>query len=129
MNRARIEAFASLFILNLIGFGPISLTALIGIYLLWARPPCFLTWVRKIYERPHQRSRLPVNTRACKRQIEGSLILLGLFIIDVLPVPVTGGVAIVITWFRPKSFLNWLEAVYGQADTSADTDRSRKRLR
>lgn len=128
MNRARIEAFASLFILNLIGFGPISLTALIGLYLLWARPQCFLTWVRKIYERPNQRPRLPVNTSARKRQIEGSLILLGLFIIDVLPVPVTGGIALVITWLRPKSFLNWLEAVYGRADPPPHTGKSHKRL-
>ncbi len=114
MNRARIEAFASLFILNLIGFGPISLTALIGLYLLWTRPPWFLTWARGVYGQSHRKTRSRIKTCIRSKQIKGSIILICLFIIDVLPVPMTGSIALFITCFRPKSFLNWLESIYSR---------------
>lgn len=114
MNQARIEAFTCLFVLNLIGFGPVSLTALIGLYLLWTRPPWFLTWARGVYGQSYQKTRSPIKTGIRPKQIKASIILIGLFIIDVLPVPVTGSIALFIICFRPKSFLNWLESIYSR---------------
>lgn len=49
MNPTQIQCFLFLLVLAVIGFGPISITCLIGFHIVINRPPWFLDLVRKLY--------------------------------------------------------------------------------
>lgn len=115
MNLTQLKCLPVLGIFAIIGFGPVSVTSLIGLYVVMARPEWFLNVVRNLYKnsgmplypRPPARSAHPTATR-----MKCFLSLLGLFILDIAPVPVASSIAIVIVLARPRWFYELVESVY-----------------
>jgi len=107
--------------LAIIGFGPLSLTCLIGMYVVVARPSWFYTVVVDLYRdanpipmpgmvatRKHHSSALGVR-------LEVFMSLFVLLVLDIAPVPVTGSIGLCIVILRPLWFRTLVEKMYGGA--------------
>jgi hypothetical protein len=101
-----------------LGFGPVSLTALIGVVVVLKRPDWFLRAVLDIYRDSHQT--FPVNTTDLPQsaprwgiRIRTVITLAGLMILDIAPVPVVGAIGLWIVTFRPAWFLLLVSRIYG----------------
>lgn len=126
MNATQVKCFLVMAVFEVIGFGPVSLTCLAGFYVVGARPRWFLEVVRRLYERgsgnqgpasdpdgPGQNSRLV--------RLKCLLSLLGLFILDIAPVPITGTIGLYIVIMRPKWFYALTEKIYGSPPVETAT--------
>lgn len=114
----RTRFFLVLLVLSVLGFGPVSLTALIGVVVVLKRPDWFLRAVFDIYRDSHQT--LPVNTtdrpQSAARwgiRIRTVITLAGLMILDIAPVPIVGAIGLWIVTFRPAWFLLLVARIYG----------------
>ncbi len=109
----RLKCLAIMLVLSLIGFGPLSLTCLIGLYVVVARPEWFLLTTRCLYGHP---STKPITSDASNANFETRLkvflSLMLLLIIDIAPVPVTGSIGLYVVLARPVWFLSLVERVY-----------------
>jgi len=102
-----------------IGFGPVSPGCLIGMYSVYHRPRWLIELLRALYRKdgePLYPLPLPSNPQLTRKKCFLSLFCL--FIVDILPVPVTPTIAFIIILSRPKWFYNLLEAVYWQSPHS-----------
>ncbi|MFO1418593.1 MAG: hypothetical protein U1E83_07960 [Methylotetracoccus sp.] len=115
MNAARIKSFFTLLVLALIGFGPISLTALIGLYVVGRRPAWFIELVEAVYGgkriRPSQAPRASAYLRA-----RYTAALIGLLILDIAPIPIVGSIGLYIVLARPAWFLRLSRNLYAGFD-------------
>ena len=97
-----------------IGFGPVSPGCLIGMYAVATRPRWLIELVRQLYTRNGAKLYAlpppPPNPRLTRKKCFLSLI--GLFVVDILPVPVTPVVAFFILLLRPQWFYNLIEVIY-----------------
>lgn len=118
MNLTQIKFLAVFAIFAIIGFGPISPGCLIGMYVVSRRPNWFWELTDKLYKGKRLPSKLSaaehvLETRYLRKKVFASL--LGLFILDIAPVPVTPVIAFVIILSRPLWFYRTVAAVYSKA--------------
>lgn len=114
MNGTQIKSFLVMTVLAIIGFGPLSLTCLIGLYVVLARPRWFQTVTRKLYgnlsddaaDPPDRFSGTTVTRLKC------ILCLLVLLVLDIAPVPVTGSIGLYVIALRPAWFQQVVERIY-----------------
>jgi len=114
----QIKCLMVMILLSLVGFGPVSVTSLIGLYVVIARPDWFLLVVRNLYIRsssPTPGSTNPANSQnSLYPRIKALFSLITLLILDIAPVPVTGFIGLVIVISRPPWFKNLVEAIYAK---------------
>ncbi|MGZ8227527.1 MAG: hypothetical protein ACXWT3_12960 [Methylococcaceae bacterium] len=116
MNLAQfkcIAVFATFATFAIIGFGPISITCLIGLYVVLMRPQWFWDLVCDVY------AKVPL-TQAVKQiiphaRIKCFLSLMGLFIIDIAPVPITSVIGMAIVLDRPIWFYRLAASIYDKS--------------
>jgi hypothetical protein len=115
MNLTQFNCLLVLSIFAIIGFGPISPTCLIGMYVVITRPRWFLELTRDLYAHsstplyPLSPSR---SVHPLAARIKCFLALLGLFILDIAPVPVTSTIGLIIVLARPRWFYVMVEDIY-----------------
>lgn len=122
VNSIRAKCFVVLLTLSVIGFGPLSLTALIGLYVVWRRPEWFEQVVRGVYR---NRQIVSVNDRSAEKQVPAvaksaigtrircALALTTLLVLDIAPFPVVGAIGMYIIIRRPHWFLELVSRIYG----------------
>lgn len=114
MNSAQIKCIMVFSVFAVIGFGPVSPGCLIGMYAVATRPRWLIELVRQLYTRNGAKLYAlpppPPNPRLTRKKCFLSLI--GLFVVDILPVPVTPVVAFFILLLRPQWFYNLIEVIY-----------------
>ena len=117
MLATQLQCLLVMSLLALIGFGPLSLTCLMGFYIVAARPAWFLDVVRSLYGKPARLRAEPVfGTRpATAPRLKTAAVLLALLILDIAPVPVTGSIGLYVILARPGWFERLAHAVYGQS--------------
>jgi len=118
MNPAQLKCLLVFSVFAVIGFGPVSPGCLIGLYVVAARPRWFIELVRELYTEHGNRlyPLPPPPPNPLRTRQKCFLSLVGLFIIDIAPVPVTPVVAFVILLSRPRWFYATVEAVYWQPE-------------
>jgi len=117
MNPTQVKCLVVFTLFALIGFGPISPSCLIGIYIVIERPRWFFNLVGNLYERqpPLQNRVSPDSEKQTRRtRIKCFLSLLGLFIADIAPIPVTALIAFTVILNRPLWFVRVVASVYGK---------------
>ncbi|WP_460035749.1 hypothetical protein [Methylothermus subterraneus] len=115
MNRTQLKCLLVMIVLALIGFGPLSLTCLIGLFVVIARPRWFFELVQDLYRNggnkvpfaPPARS-AAANVARCKAFV----CLIGLLLLDIAPVPVAGSLGLYLVIARPKWFKAFVETLY-----------------
>lgn len=115
MNAARIKSFFTLLVLALIGFGPISLTALIGLYVVGRRPAWFIELVEAVYRGKRIRPS-PMPCAAAYPRTRCAAGLVGLLILDIVPIPVVGSIGLYVVLARPAWFLRLARNLYAGCD-------------
>ena len=114
MNITQIKCLSVFAIFAIIGFGPISPGCLIGMSVVLMRPAWFWQVMTGLYANV---SPIPMPCLAAdmikRARIKCFLSLLGLFIIDIAPVPVTPVIAFVIIIVRPQWFYRIVATIYG----------------
>ncbi len=112
----QIKCLMVMILLSLIGFGPISLTCLIGLYVVIARPDWFLLVARNLYIRSDSPATQSANatdySNSVYPRIKAFLSLIALLILDIAPVPVTGFIGLIVVISRPPWFKNLVEGIY-----------------
>jgi hypothetical protein len=117
MNAAQIKCLSVFLIFAIIGFGPVSPGCLIGMYIVITRPQWFIILACDLYDnKPHFQERLGAYSEKLTRQtrLKCFLSLLGLFIIDIAPIPTTPIIAAFIIFIRPAWFIRTIANVYGK---------------
>jgi hypothetical protein len=112
LNSAQFKSLAVFAVFGIIGFGPISPGCLIGMYCVIMRPP----WLLELVEHMYAGKPLPaesISTHPTQLRIKCFLSLLTLFIIDIVPFPVTPVIAYCIILARPLWFYWVVEGMYG----------------
>ncbi len=132
MNSIRLQCFVVFLLLCLIGFGPLSITALLGMYVVWRRPHWFLRVVDGLYRGAH---RNPAEIdRSGKRNLGASttatrvrcfLALMFLLVLDIAPVPVVGGIGLYVIIRRPRWFVDLVDRIYGRKAIRISIDDAR----
>lgn len=119
MNGTQLKCFLVMTLLSIIGFGPLSLTCLIGMGVVVGRPRWFYAVVENLYRDP------ACGPTDCspKQQAKGSgttgiriqclLCLAVLLALDIAPVPVTGSIGLYVVIMRPPWFKALVEKIYG----------------
>jgi hypothetical protein len=118
MNLTQIKCLSVFAIFAIIGFGPVSPGCLIGIYVVGMRPLWFLELIRNLYANlPLSQPVSSADNTKLTEQVRKKcfLSLLGLFIIDIAPVPVTPVVAFAIILSRPLWFYRMVASIYGKS--------------
>ena len=108
LNSAQFKTLAVFLIFAIIGFGPVSPGCLIGMFIIVARPKWFLDLAMAMYEQTSEISYSQLHGI----RLRAFACLVSLFIIDILPVPVTPVIAFFIILSRPRWFLNVVLNVY-----------------
>lgn len=120
MNSIRVKCFLVLLMLSAIGFGPLSLTALIGMYVVWRRPHWFEHVVQGVYRnRPVVSAEnptlvAPIDGSALGTRIRCFLALAILLALDIAPIPVVGAIGMYVLIRRPIWFLDLVSRIYGR---------------
>lgn len=117
MNPAQVKCLVVFALFALIGFGPVSPTCLIGMYIVTERPQWFFNLVGNLYERqpPLQDRVLPNAEKKTRRsRIKCFLSLLILFILDIAPIPVTALIAFSVILNKPLWFVRIVASIYGK---------------
>ena len=116
MNSAQIKCIIVFSCFAVIGFGPVSPGCLIGMYTVIARPRWFIELARAVYTQDGKMLHPlpPPPPDPLRTRLKCFLSLLGLFIVDIAPVPVTPAVAFVILLSRRRWFYDIIEDVYWQ---------------
>ncbi len=122
MNITQMKCLVAVGVLAMIGFGPISLTCLIGMYVVIRRPAWFHEVVNGLYHgnpgsptvQPPRQGR--VDPTATGIRVKCILSLALLLLLDIAPVPVTGAIALYVVIARPPWFEDLVAKVYAGTD-------------
>lgn len=115
MNDTQVKCLLVMMVFALIGFGPLSPTCLIGLFVVIARPRWFFELVRRLYRNAGDDAIpfKPANWAAANiARIKACLCLLALLVLDIAPVPVTSPIGIYVVIARPKWFKALVEKIY-----------------
>ena len=107
INKAQFKCLAVFSLFAIIGFGPVSVGCLIGMYVVIKRPEWFIKLVEDLYETCDVTVVQYPNYR-----LKVFFSILTLFIIDIAPVPVTPVIAFIIILSRPNWFYRIVKTVY-----------------
>jgi len=111
VNLTQIKCLGVFSVFAIIGFGPISPTCLIGMYVVLMRPQWFPDLVDNLYAKLP----LPQPVKQIRHaRIKCFLSLVGLFIIDIAPVPVNAVIAIAVVLSRPIWFYRLAANIYAK---------------
>jgi cobalamin synthase len=114
MNSSQIKCLAVFSLFAVIGFGPVSPGCLIGMYVVALRPRWFRMLIANMYANTSAAgSQTYSASQTSQSRTRCFLSLLGLFIVDIAPVPVTPVVAFVIILSRPQWFYRMVARIYG----------------
>ncbi len=112
----QIKCLMVMILLSFIGLGPISLTCLIGLYVVIARPAWLLRVTRNLYQRSNSPGLESADGSASSNslypRIKAFISLVTLLILDIAPVPVTGFIGLSVVISRPPWFKNLVEGIY-----------------
>lgn len=108
----RLQCLLAMLGLSLIGFGPLSITCLIGLHAVLARPDWLLRTTRALYGRPTAATGLTEPAPNGWLRLKVVAALLALLLLDIAPVPVTGTIGLSVVLLRPPWFLELVEAIY-----------------
>jgi hypothetical protein len=123
MNSTQIKCLLVFAIFAIIGFGPISPGCLIGMYVVLFRPLWFWTLTVNLYaNQPLPQIIIEADTVIKQTRKKCFLTILGLFIVDIAPVPVTPVVAYAIILSRPIGFYQLVARVYGKGEHDMQDD-------
>lgn len=117
LNPAQMKCLGVFSVFAVIGFGPISPGCLIGMFVVINRPLWFKTLVENMYADlalPQTVFATAPTEQTKQIRIKCFLSLLGLFILDIAPVPVTPVVAFGIILSRPLWFYRVATGIYGK---------------
>lgn len=121
MTSIRLKCFLVLVLLSVIGFGPLSITALLGMYVVLRRPGWFFEVVEGLYRDAASNAPggIPVAASGRMDAAIGTrsrcfLALLLLMVLDIAPVPVVGGIGLYVVTRRPRWFLALVNRIYGR---------------
>ncbi len=117
LNPTQIRCLGVFSVFAIIGFGPISPGCLIGMFIVLMRPLWFRTLIDNLYANfaiPQPVFSADPEKQTRKSRIKCFLSLLGLFILDIAPVPVTPVVAFGIILIRPQWFYRLVVSIYGK---------------
>jgi hypothetical protein len=123
MNGTQVKSFLFLTVLAIIGFGPLSLTCLIGLFIVLRRPDWFYQVVKNLYRDTARGSEDCTGQEEKRRsatriaRIKTFLSLLVLLVLDIAPVPVAGSIGLYVVVARPCWFKRLVEKIYGDMDT------------
>ena len=113
MNGTQVKSFLVLAVLAIIGFGPLSLTCLIGMSIVVGRPEWFYRVVGDLYRGadcpPHHQSG---GSNATMARIKCFLCLAVLLALDIAPIPVAGSIGLYVVLARPCWFKTLVEKIY-----------------
>jgi hypothetical protein len=118
MNRTQVGSFLVLTVLAIIGFGPLSLTCLIGMFIVLRRPKWFYRVVGDLYRGTacgpvdHSVQQQKHGSETTMTRIKCFLCLVILLILDIAPVPVTGSIGLYVVVARPCWFKTLVEKIY-----------------
>lgn len=110
INKAQLKCLAVFSIFAIIGFGPVSLGCLIGMYVVIKRPTWFMELIDAMYEVSEKVT--VENSNLSSYRLKVFLTIFILFLIDIAPVPVTPVIAFIIILSRPKWFYRIVMNVY-----------------
>lgn len=113
MNLAQSKCLAVLAVFAVIGFGPVSPTCLIGMYVVLMRPRWFWRLTRHLYAATAKTQAFDSNSLALMPRAQCFLSLLLLFVVDIAPVPVTSVIGIIIVLTKPQWFYRLTAKIYG----------------
>jgi hypothetical protein len=122
MNLTQIKCLLVFAVFAIIGFGPISPGCLIGMYVVIFRPLWFWTVTVNLYANKPLPQTIIEAKQTQQTRKKCFLSLLGLFIIDIAPVPVTPVVAYAIILSRPLWFYQLVAKVYGKGENELQGD-------
>jgi hypothetical protein len=125
MNSTQIKCLLVFAIFAIIGFGPVSPGCLIGMYVVSFRPLWFWTLADNLYAKQLLPQKIVgADTLKQSRQARQKcfICLLGLFIIDIAPVPVTPVVAFAIILGRPNWFYQLVARIYEKGEKELQGD-------
>ena len=117
INPTQLKCLGLFSIFAVIGFGPISPGCLIGMSIVIFRPDWFWSVTQGLYAK-HPVLQQAIHSEDSNLQTKETrkkcfLSLLGLFIIDIAPVPVTPVIAFVMILSRPAWFYRMVAVIYG----------------
>lgn len=113
MNATQVKCLLVFVVLVLIGFGPLSLTCLIGLVVIATRPRWFFDLVHNLYGgKPISYTSPASCASANSARLKALFVLLGLLALDIAPVPVAGAIGLYVVIVRPKWFKRWVEKIY-----------------
>jgi hypothetical protein len=113
MNASQIKCLAVFSLFAIIGFGPVSPGCLIGMYVVATRPRWFRTLIDNMYANSSALTFPTYSAEQTRRsRIRCFFSLLGLFIVDIAPVPVTPVIAFGIILSRPQWFYRLVTRIY-----------------
>ena len=112
----RIKCLLIMLLFSLIGFGPLSLTCLIGIYVVLVRPAWFIRVARDLYLRPNDsvmnEKMLPGPSGNFVIRGKAFISLIMLLILDIAPLPITGIIGLIVVLSRPVWFIELVQQIY-----------------
>ena len=110
INKAQLKCLAIFSIFAIIGFGPVSIGCLIGMYVVVKRPNWFIELIEEMYEVSEKVT--VENSDLSAYRLKVFLSIFSLFLIDIAPVPVTPVIAFIIILSRPRWFYQIVINVY-----------------
>ena len=115
MNTAQLKCLAVFFVFAIIGFGPISLGCLLGMFIVLNRPRWFWQLIEQLYagKQLPEWIQNPDTQQIQQARKKCFFSLFGLFMIDIVPLPVTPMIAFVIILSRPIWFYQLVRTIYG----------------
>jgi hypothetical protein len=116
INKAQIQCLAVFSVFAIIGFGPISPGCLIGMFIVMFRPHWFWQLTVNVYAGKPTIPNATISAAQSKQARKKCLwSLLTLFIIDIVPLPVTPTIAFFIILGRPEWFYRLIASIYQTA--------------
>lgn len=118
MNPTRLKCIFVLLILAVIGFGPFSVTGLIGLYVVLRRPGWFKNIVETVYRDRRPEATLsrgdgrPGAVSPMAMRIRCLLYLILLMVLDVAPIPVVSSIGLYVVLRRPDWFKHVVDTLY-----------------
>ncbi len=109
MNAAQFKLTLIFMVFAVIGFGPISPGCLIGMSIVLMRP----LWFHQLIESLYKGKALEGTWRPGKHiRVQSFLVLASLFVIDILPFPVTPSIVLPLIFIRPAWVYKAVDAIY-----------------
>lgn len=122
MNLTQIKCLLVFAVFAIIGFGPISPGCLIGMYVVLFRPFWFWNLTINLYAKKPLPQTIVKTDQTEQIRKKCFLSILGLFILDIAPVPVTPVVAYAIILSRPIWFYQLVARIYENGDNKLQGD-------